>query len=417
MHTLCLRFHPANHTSQTPTNRYVFVCPGLARPRAQNDVDIIDGLPVRQWRLSEVLINTTPDAPPSEHANAQNLPNEKTLLPNGRPPLGLPPGSQYYTPWCKQILKVMRAGKLGKRKDRDDDHDDEKENGDQEDSAEAAKLGFTARRWNPVPRNAEEPEDDYLAPRRPGLVRAAEITSSSFGLNGEVAVNGAATEEPARRRVPPPRKKPKKGPGRRKKMTEGDGTGVSASAEALEGAHAGGDHTDGDLNGDGEAGDDNEGEDEDGEEGDEGADDDREEGELSDAKEEDSKGLLSKFQGKEEPVAPPQEVKEPEKLPTPIASEKIPNLPAPPVQISLPGLGQIDGPSDKEEGEVDAEEDEEDYEPPPAPAPISALAVDPARGLEILEEDEGEYEPPPPSAPNSATVETAPASDSAAGPG
>lgn len=324
--------------------------------------------------------------------SAASAQDDRTILPNGMKPLAMPQGSQFYTPWCKQMLKIARSGKLGKRKERDEDHEDDKENGEQEDSNETAKLGFTAKRWHPLPRSAEEPEREYLAPRRPGLPKVGANVSHAVGPNGETVVNGAAVDEPVRRRMPPPRRKPKKGPGRRKKMTEGDGVGVSASAEVLEGAQSGGGQANGEAQAGAEAGgDENEGDEEEGEEGDEGADDDREEGELSDDKEEDSKQLHSTFQGNDAkkdvrmPDAEDQAAKK--------QSEPLNGLPPRPQESVLPGLGLGTATNDKEEGEIDAEDDEEDYEPPPPPsAPIAAPAP-------VPEDDEDDYSPPEPSAP------------------
>ena len=339
---------------------------------------------MRQWRVQEVYINPVPDSNPDD-ALSGNAHHDRVILPNGRPELSLPQGSNGYTPWCKQILKIARSGKLGKRKERDEEHEDEKENGEQDEVADAAKLGFTARKWGPLPRSMEEPEREYLAPRRPGLPKSSASATRSTALNGEAMMNGATVEEPSKRRMPPPRRKPKKGPGRRKKMTEGDGTGVSASAEALEGGHTR-DHT---PNTNGEtrsgadgAGDDNDEDEEEGDEGGDGADDDREEGELSDEKEEEAKELLSTFKGDiTQDSTPPITVEVPVKQPAP------PVEPPKPVDIPpLPGLGRPTLDDGKEEGEIDAEEEEEDYEPPP-PKPA---------GEDDAEDDECDYEPPPP---------------------
>lgn len=198
---------------------------------------MFDGLPVRQWRQQE----TTVQPPVAEVQNAfglaQTVPQDAAP---GRPfdkwavERAMPRGSELYAPWCQQILRAARAGKIAKKRDPSEiaRERQEKENeGEENATKDGGPRVFTARRWQQLPRHAEEPEREFLAKRRKGLTSAYALTTEGAVVN-IAPLDQAPTVEERRRNIPP-RRKPKKGFQKKKKMSDGAGLGVSASAEAL----------------------------------------------------------------------------------------------------------------------------------------------------------------------------------------
>lgn len=157
----------------------------------------------------------------------------------------MPKGSELYAPWCQALLRAARAGRVLKRKEPSTVDNDKVTDGNEEHAvSDGSKNGFVAQRWVPIPRRLEEPEHEYLAKRRKGLSSTRANGASGVqivGPGGEVimADGVALVEEPVRRRMPPPRRKPKKGPGRRKKLPLPEGSGASAAAGASDAAQAG----------------------------------------------------------------------------------------------------------------------------------------------------------------------------------
>ncbi|KAL9115047.1 MAG: hypothetical protein Q9187_007367, partial [Circinaria calcarea] len=134
---------------------------GNRSARTQIDHDIMEGLPVRQWRKTVGVVNT---APPRENSNVTNIRNA------GWKELPMPRGSELYSPVCQALLRAARMGQVNRPPP--PPLEDEKELGDDEDAEGEIDTGFLATKWTQVPRNMEEPEIEYLAKRRRGLPSA-----------------------------------------------------------------------------------------------------------------------------------------------------------------------------------------------------------------------------------------------------
>ncbi|KAK3700388.1 hypothetical protein LTR37_015999 [Vermiconidia calcicola] len=133
--------------------------------RTQNDNDVFEGLPVKQWgqQLSHVSL-----APPKSEATDKE--NDKWA----EPPM--PRDYQLLQPWTQALLRLARSGKVGsnKRKSDPDSMDEEKpeEEVSEEAKANAEDRGYVAKKWKPVPEAMLEPEHkhfEFLAKRRKGL--------------------------------------------------------------------------------------------------------------------------------------------------------------------------------------------------------------------------------------------------------
>ena len=234
----------------------------------------MEGLPVRQWRKSQGVVNT---APPRETSNISNMRNA------GWKELPMPRGSEMYTPTCQALLRAARMGQVNRPPP--PPLEDEKDLGDEEDAEGEIDTGFIVSKWTQVPKNMEEPEPEFLAKRRKGLpsvyggiigplanssqmrktkVRKVDVEGNTYVwdvlapegtvVEGEIVEDEAVmTEAPApgtvvegvgianaegivvagdqvmptppRRRPPPPKRKPKgPGRGRKKKMLAANGS-------------------------------------------------------------------------------------------------------------------------------------------------------------------------------------------------
>ena len=123
--------------------------------RTANEIDVLEGLPIRQWRQVESHIG-----PPQGQLPLAG----KSIWPE----LPMPRDSHMLPEVSQQLLRAARAGRLYKAPT--PPHEDgEKENAGEDDEAKQASRGFTARKWTQVPRHLEEPEMEYLAKRRKGL--------------------------------------------------------------------------------------------------------------------------------------------------------------------------------------------------------------------------------------------------------
>ncbi|KAK5164298.1 uncharacterized protein LTR77_009993 [Saxophila tyrrhenica] len=133
--------------------------------RTQNDNDVFEGLPVKQWgqRLSHVSL-----APPkSDEAGKEN---DKWA----EPPM--PRDSHLLHPWTQHLLRLARSGKVGTKRKPDPDmiDDDKAEDEVTEESKNAMVVdrGYVAKKWKPVPEAMLEPEHkhfEFLAKRRRGM--------------------------------------------------------------------------------------------------------------------------------------------------------------------------------------------------------------------------------------------------------
>ncbi|KAK8155960.1 hypothetical protein IWX90DRAFT_443315 [Phyllosticta citrichinensis] len=302
--------------------------------RTQIDHDVFEGLPVRQWRLADTLVD------PSTAAIQESQSKD------GWPEPPMPRDSQLLPEHSQLLLRAARAGTLYKLPTPPEEEEKEKE-GEEGEEPKEARVGFVAKKWSQVPRNVEEPEREYLAKRRKGLPSAYTGSTSNGAssnvpmretkvkrtdadgsihvykvlvpeghrVEGEIVeedveMKEAAPEEaapgtvvegvgvvnsegvvvandllqstPPRRRPPPPRRKPKKGPGRgRKKVMFQHGDPAAGTASGTEGGEP---HIK--QEGTPATGEDtpmHDGDDDEGEEGEDGSDseDDRDEGEMS----------------------------------------------------------------------------------------------------------------------------------------
>ncbi|KAI9651646.1 MAG: hypothetical protein M1831_000549 [Alyxoria varia] len=258
--------NPANPFSPTSPQFRASRNTRSGRPQAADD-DYLHGLPIRQWRKTDTIVGVTPSNEAGD-ANATSSTAHGHQPAGIWPNWGLPKGMHMYTPWCQQLLRAARAGNtVVKGSEQVVPGTDKPVNGEARDGAAGAGEnagapttqqnykpgeGFVARRWVPVPRHLEGPEKEYLAKRRKGLsntylvgtegqvVATAGVGPAAVGVDGAGAAAANGQDEMVKRRPPPPRRK-KKGPGRgRKKMTATEGTGVSASADALSTVQQGG---------------------------------------------------------------------------------------------------------------------------------------------------------------------------------
>lgn len=304
----------------------------------------MEGLPIRQWRLKPVVVNTAP--PREAELNARK---EESIWKE----LAMPRGSELYPAHSQELLRKARSLYLPNNRPSDEDRDageDEDADGEPDDS-------FVVQRWVPLSKGEEEPEVEYLAKRRNGLptlyggVGTEAPTTSSRKIKvkkiddngniyfldvlapegaviegevqeandivtrtpapgtviegvgvanseGVVIAKGDATPTPLKRKPPPPKRKPKgPGRGRKKKVVIENATdGGPSAVDALNTTIANADGTIAsnkaggalDETGAGEetpAHGADEGSEEDDDEGEEGDDADREEGELSDGDE------------------------------------------------------------------------------------------------------------------------------------
>jgi hypothetical protein len=131
--------------------------------RAQNDNDVFEGLPVKQWGQQISHISLAP--PKSEEAIKEN---DKW----GEPPM--PRDYQLLLPWTQHLLRLARSGKVGTKRKPDPDTDDDKPEDELNEEAKAnlEERGYVAKKWKPVPEALLEPEHkhfEFLAKRRKGL--------------------------------------------------------------------------------------------------------------------------------------------------------------------------------------------------------------------------------------------------------
>ncbi|KAH8655066.1 hypothetical protein BGZ60DRAFT_152780 [Tricladium varicosporioides] len=135
--------------------------------RTAVDHDIFEGLPVPQWRREPVTV-----APPPTQ--------ESTTIQNDiwavELPHGMPKDSHLLPQHSQDLLRAARSGKIYKRPlpVEEEEADAEAILGDKPEKKddETKDRGFVARAWKRIPRHMEGPDQNYLAPRRKGLITA-----------------------------------------------------------------------------------------------------------------------------------------------------------------------------------------------------------------------------------------------------
>ncbi|KAF7892703.1 uncharacterized protein EAF02_000241 [Botrytis sinoallii] len=128
------------------------------------DHDILEGIPVRQWRREFV---TVAPPPPQESSASQNDIWAKEL------PWGMPKDSHLLPQHSQDLLRAARSGKIYKRPTPMDEEEQDLEAilGDKPDKKEeeTRDSGFTARAWKQIPGHQNASDMDFLAKRRKGL--------------------------------------------------------------------------------------------------------------------------------------------------------------------------------------------------------------------------------------------------------
>lgn len=249
--------------------------------RGQIEHNVLEGLPINQYREIEVTIGP-------------NAADNKPVDANAWPELPMPRDSHMLPEHSQQLLRAARSGRTVQPPAPPEDDDNDVK--DEEPEHKQMPVGFTVKKYVKVARHNEAPEPEYLAKRRKGLpsqymngqvqapLRETKVKKLDAEGNvavykvlapegqtveGEVAPTDAAIEvapviaapgtvvegvgvvnaegivvandilqqTPPRRRPPPPKKKkmkhiPRPGPGRGRKRvdfvegTDGQGTPV-----------------------------------------------------------------------------------------------------------------------------------------------------------------------------------------------
>ncbi|KAH6665428.1 hypothetical protein B0J14DRAFT_231971 [Halenospora varia] len=135
--------------------------------RTAVDHDIFEGLPVPQWRREPVTVAP----PPAQESTATQNDIWAVELPHG-----MPKDSHLLPQHSQDLLRAARSGKIYKRPlpVEEEEADAEAILGDKPEKKddETKDRGFVARAWKRIPRHMEGPDQNYLAPRRKGLVTA-----------------------------------------------------------------------------------------------------------------------------------------------------------------------------------------------------------------------------------------------------
>ncbi|KAF2709537.1 hypothetical protein K504DRAFT_467502 [Pleomassaria siparia CBS 279.74] len=122
--------------------------------RGQIEHNVLEGLPINQYREMEVAIGTSISENKQVHNDAYwpelPMPRESHLLPEH----------------SQQILRAARSGRIYKRPA---PPEEDREIMDDEEETKEIQKGFTVKKWVKVPRSQEDPEREYLAKRRKGL--------------------------------------------------------------------------------------------------------------------------------------------------------------------------------------------------------------------------------------------------------
>lgn len=129
------------------------------------DHDILEGLPVRQWRRDYVTVAP----PPIQDSTTSQNDIWAVELPHG-----MPKDSHLLPQHSQDLLRAARSGRIYKRPapPEEEEADAEAILGDKPEKKEddPKDKGFTAKAWKPIPRHMEGPDIEYLAKKRKGLV-------------------------------------------------------------------------------------------------------------------------------------------------------------------------------------------------------------------------------------------------------
>lgn len=137
------------------------------------DHDILEGLPVRQWRrdYTTIVPPTAQESTPQNDIWAVELPH------------GMPKDSHLLPQHSQDLLRAARSGKIYKRPApvEEEEADVEAVLGDKPEKKDddPKDRGYTVKAWKPVPRHLEGPAVEYLAKRRKGLTTVTAKTVST----------------------------------------------------------------------------------------------------------------------------------------------------------------------------------------------------------------------------------------------
>jgi hypothetical protein len=123
--------------------------------RTANDIDILEGLPIRQWKQVEAQIGPPPvieTIPGQAYFPEHPMPRDSHLLPEH----------------SQHLLRLARAP-IAPKPSTPQNEDEEKDKKLDDDRTKDTNRGIALPKWSQVPRHLEEPEVEYLAKRRPGL--------------------------------------------------------------------------------------------------------------------------------------------------------------------------------------------------------------------------------------------------------
>jgi hypothetical protein len=122
------------------------------------DHDIMEGLPVRQWRKQNAVVTTQPQ---KEEAPVNNDPNYRWRE------LPMPRGSEMYSPWSQALLRAARRPRIPQLHSKTQDED--KDLPEEEKPLPEPDAIIETTKWSQLPRDHEQPEIEFLAKRRKGL--------------------------------------------------------------------------------------------------------------------------------------------------------------------------------------------------------------------------------------------------------
>jgi len=123
--------------------------------RTANDIDILEGLPIRQWKQVQAQIGPPPVM--------ETLQGQAYF-----PELPMPRDYQLLPEHSQHLLRLARAPTAPKPSTPQHD-DEEKDKKRDDDRIKDTNRGLALPKWSQLPRHLEAPEVEYLAPRRPGL--------------------------------------------------------------------------------------------------------------------------------------------------------------------------------------------------------------------------------------------------------
>ncbi|KAF2275059.1 uncharacterized protein EI97DRAFT_86742 [Westerdykella ornata] len=122
--------------------------------RGQVEHNVLEGLPITQWREAETLVGPNP-------ADEKQAENDSFF-----PELPMPRDSHLLPLHSQQILRIARMPRAVKPQVL---QEEDGENMEEEQEPKEVQHGFTVKKYVKVPRHLEEPEPEYLAKRRKGL--------------------------------------------------------------------------------------------------------------------------------------------------------------------------------------------------------------------------------------------------------